>query len=49
MSDHIELKSQKLGEGVCQKCGNAYNELNFTTLISSNKTKSYVLCNDCLF
>ncbi|MBR6334711.1 MAG: hypothetical protein IKR90_01010 [Clostridia bacterium] len=48
MSDHIELKSQKLGEGVCQKCGNTYNELNFTTLISSNKTKSYVLCNECL-
>ena len=48
MADYIDLQVQKLGDGVCQKCGKSFNELNYATLISSNKTKSYVLCNDCL-
>ncbi len=48
MSNYIELKSQKLGEGACQNCGKNYNELNFVSLTLSGKTKSYVICNDCL-
>ena len=48
MADYIDLKHQKLGEGICQKCGENFNELNFATLSLGTKSKCYVLCNGCL-
>ena len=48
MADYIDLKHQKLGEGVCQKCGKSFSELNYATLSLGTKSKSYVLCNGCL-